>query len=115
MHEVVDSDGNLIFTEKENTGAASDGRAALSGTFDTVTAPVFETSIQQEAEDVNPDGLTLTMPEELRQESDWIVQQEKQTAAEDQNSSGMQTEFGETARRLGQALGRDIQVYNGLE
>ena len=115
LHEVVDSDGNLIFTEKENTGAASDGRAALSGTFDTVTAPVFETSIQQEAEDVNPDGLTLTMPEELRQESDWIVQQEKQTAAEDQNSSGMQTEFAETARRLGQALGRDIQVYNGLE
>lgn len=115
LHEVVDSDGNLIFTEKENTGAASDGRAALSGTFNTVTAPVFETSIQQEAEDVNPDGLTLTMPEELRQERDWVVQQEKQTAAEDQNSSGMQTEFAETARRLGQALGRDIQVYNGLE
>ena len=93
------------------------------GTGSRQSAPVSENSIPQSNTENNRStyegrddtGLTLTMPEELRQESDWIVQQEKQTAAEDQNSSGMQTEFAETARRLGQALGRDIQVYNGLE
>lgn len=91
------------------TGRKSGGNSQVQESTDQ------QKGTAQETEDVKQDGLTLTMPEELRQERDWIVQQEKQTAAEDQNSSGMQTEFAETARRLGQALGRDIQVYNGLE
>lgn len=67
------------------------------------------------AETREESGLTLTMPEELRQDTDWIVQQEKQALSEDSAGGDVQAEFVETARRLGQALGRDIQVYNGLE
>lgn len=52
VHEVVDADGNLIFGEQENTAAASDGRASLSGTVDTVATTVFKDSIPQEGKGV---------------------------------------------------------------
>lgn len=73
-----------------------------------------EPTQRQTKEPETESSLELTMPEELRQESDWIVQQEKQATAETQDGD-VQAEFVETARRLGQALGRDIQVYNGME
>lgn len=131
--EDVNQDG-LVLTMPEELVQPGDWQMRETGADNTTkptegtgsrqSAPVSENSIPQSNTGSNRSipyegrddtGLTLTMPEELRQESDWIVQQEKQTAAENQNSGGVQTEFAETARRLGQALGRDIQVYNGLE
>lgn len=43
-------------TASGNAGAASDGRASLSGTVDTVAAPAFSSSIQQGTEGVNRDA-----------------------------------------------------------
>lgn len=106
------------------------------GTGSRQSAPVSENSIPQSNTESNRSipyegrddtGLTLTMPEELAQPGDYQmvqarqetvteqVRQEKQALSEDSEGGDVQAEFVEMARRLGQALGRDIQIYNGQE
>lgn len=94
------------------------------GTGSRQSAPASQNSVPQSNTESNRSipyegrddtGLTLPMPEKLRQDTDWIVQQEKQALSEDSAGGDVQAEFVEMARRLGQALGRDIQIYNGQE
>lgn len=53
LHEVVDENGNLIFSNKSNAADTSDGRASLSGAFDTVVTTAFDDSIPQTPGGVN--------------------------------------------------------------
>lgn len=60
VHEVVDENGNVIYNDNGSPEAVSDGRAALAGTFDTVsTSELPETKIPQDAADVNPAAMTM--------------------------------------------------------
>lgn len=51
VHEVIDGQGNTIFKNKD-AGSASDGRAALSGTVDTVAFPASDTTVAQSEQGV---------------------------------------------------------------
>lgn len=65
VHEVVDENGGLIYSDKEGSHDAFDGRATLAGTFDTVaTRKPSETRIPQPAQGVKPENVT-TLPRAL--------------------------------------------------
>lgn len=77
-------DGDTIYRENENTEPTSDGRASLSGAFDTVVSSVSNNSILPLADiDPLPEGVTL------------------------------ESEVPPVVQRLSQALGRNIQMYDG--
>lgn len=58
VHEVVDENGNLIYTIKEGAGVASDARATLSGTVDSVATPAPSNSnIPQNGNGVNQEDM----------------------------------------------------------
>lgn len=103
----------------EAPGVVMSGRRQTPAQAQTQRQERAQTSVQsrEPAETDMDSGLVLTMPEELRQDTDWIVQQERQGATETTGAEegGAQTELAETARRLGEALDRDIQLYNGAE
>lgn len=64
VHEVVDGNGNTIFRRNENTEPASDGRASLSGTVDTVASSVSSAPIiNQAGQNVNQDPVVHTARE----------------------------------------------------
>ena len=77
-------DGDTIYRGNENTEPTSDGRASLSGAFDTVVSSVSNNSILPLADiDPLPEGVTL------------------------------ESEVPPVVQRLSQALGRNIQMYDG--
>ena len=77
-------DGDTIYRENENTEPTSDGRASLSGAFDTVVSSVSNNSILPLSDiDPLPEGVTL------------------------------ESEVPPVVQRLSQALGRNIQMYDG--
>lgn len=59
VHEVVDATGGLIYSDKEGSRDAFDGRATLAGTFDTVaTLKPSEATIPQTAQGVKSENVT---------------------------------------------------------
>ena len=62
VHEVVDSNGNTIYRNNENTEPTSDGPSALSGDLDTVVSSVSNNSVAQTGQNVNTNNGVMGRP-----------------------------------------------------
>ena len=89
VHEVVDENGSTIFRGNENTEPASDGRASLSGTVDTVASSVSSAPIINQAEqDVNQESVVHTAREGESRDAPETVKTGLSARGGDTGSSG---------------------------
>ena len=89
VHEVVDGNGNTIFRGNENTEPASDGRASLSGTVDTVASSVSSAPIiNQAGQNVNQDPVVHTAREGESRDAPETVKTRLSARGGDTGSSG---------------------------
>lgn len=89
VHEVVDGNGNTIFRGNENTEPASDGRASLSGTVDTVASSVSSAPIiNQAGQNVNQDPVVHTAREGESRDAPETVKTGLSARGGDTGSSG---------------------------